>query len=109
MTSKAKEPAQKRKLHTPVKTRPVIKALDSPEPMASRRLRQTPARLKYLGEGDLENESSKKELASFTPLRASSINQLRGTSDLNTPAMEAKDVRMTRQRAKQMETAIQRK
>ena len=102
---KLKSP-QERKLHTPTKNRVKLKGdrLESPAPISSSRfsLRKTPARLKYLGDNSEPNDES-DSVPDYTPLRSAgiSVNQLRGTKDISTPAVSIlENARITRQRAK---------
>jgi hypothetical protein len=101
---------RERKLHTPIKNQIRFKNLDSPEPLRSGRfsLRKTPARLKYL-EDQAQDSGEDVSIPEFTPLRTAgvSMNQLRGSNDISTPAVNVlENARMTRQRAKK---AIQKK
>jgi hypothetical protein len=102
---------RERKLHTPIKNQIRLKNLDSPEPLRSGRfsLRKTPARLKFLEDQAQDSTSEDVSIPEFTPLRTAgiSMNQLRGSSDMSTPAVNVlENARMTRQRAKK---AIQKK
>lgn len=124
-TMKTAGPVQERKLRTPVKsTKSKLQAqLDSPEPLlmsASRRLRQTPARLarrdeSMTDEPEIEVPIAKKSLNpapakkpnQFTPLRTTSAaNPLRGSGDMDTPAaaslLKGGNIRITRQMAKKL-------
>jgi hypothetical protein len=88
-----------------------LKNLDSPEPLRSGRfsLRKTPARVKYLEEHLEDSTGEDVAIPEYTPLRTAgvSINQLRGSNDTSTPAVNVlENARLTRQRAKK---AIQKK
>lgn len=113
LKSKSDSSPQERKLHTPIKSGTRLRNLDSPEPIRSGRfsLRKTPARLKYLDEHSQHEDDTSEDvtLPEYTPLRSSgvSMNQLRGSNDMSTPAINVlENARMTRQRAKK---AIQKK